>query len=206
MNAELEKIFAFPCVLVGADSSPWINHYDVEILMRVTTAVSSDYNTAYGRMKFWFQDIMHGAVLIHSDNPGLQTWRDTGMTCLDFPTNPVDQVMGFMLMAKLTAMVEHRLEILRVSVCSPADDYVTYLCDHVDDLHWFQQPGWWSDPGPAHCTASGGSRKSGKVIALNRSNGWQQHDLAWTQPNELGSDRVTAIATAVTAPDQDPDA
>lgn len=201
MNAELEKIFSFPCVLVGADAAPWINHYDVEILMRVITVVNSDYNTAYDRIKFWFQDIMHGAVLINSADVRLQTWRDTGMTCLDFPENPVDQVLGLMLMSKLTAMVEHRLEILRVSVSSPADDYVTYLCDHVDDLHWFEQPGWWKDAGPTHTTDLRRGRKSGKVISLSPVQDWKQHDLDWCPV----VDHVANVATVTSFSKNDPE-
>ena len=185
MNVELEKTFSFPSVLVGANTGPWINHYDVQIQMRVTTDVSSEYDIAYRRMKFWFQDIMHSAVLIHKDDAKLRSWRDTGMTCLDFPEHPVDQLLGLMLMSKLTAIVEGRMEILRVSVCSPADDWVTYFCDQTDNLHWFEQSGWWRDPGPMCCTPDSTYRKSGKVISLTRTQDWKQHDLDWVQTEDV---------------------
>jgi hypothetical protein len=185
VNVELEKTFSFPSVLVGANTGPWINHYDVQIQMRVTTDVSSEYDIAYRRMKFWFQDIMHSAVLIHKDDIKLRSWRDTGMTCLDFPENPVDQLLGLMLMSKLTAIVEGRMEILRVSVCSPADDWVTYFCDQTDNLHWFEQPGWWRDPGPMCCTPENSHHKSGKVISLTRTQDWKQHDLDWVQTEDV---------------------
>lgn len=184
MNVELEKNFSFPSVLVMADADPWINHYDVQIRMRVTTAVSSEYDTAYRRMKFWFHDIMHSAVLIHRDDTKLRSWRDTGMTCLDFPENPMDQVLGLMLMSKLTAIVENRLEILQVGVSSPADDWVTYFCDATDDLHWFEQPGWWKDPGPMCSTPDNAHRRSGKVISLTRTQDWKQHDLDWARAED----------------------
>lgn len=192
MNIELEKIFSFPCVLVGAETGPWINSYEVGIKMRALTDQGRDYNIAYKRMKFWFQDIMHSAVLIHDADPKLQTWRDTGLACVDFPREPVDQIVGLMLMSKLTAMVEGRLEISRLSISSPADDYVTYFCDHTDDLHWFEQPGWWRDPGPTHSTNLNRGRKSGKVIAISPMKDWKQYDLDW------GSDADTVNTATVT--------
>jgi hypothetical protein len=191
MNVELEKTFSFPSVLVSADMDPWINNYDVEIGMRPITHDSKDYNIAYGRIKFWFYEIMHGAVLIHRDNPRLQSWRDTGMNCLDFPEDPMDHVVGLMLMSKLSSISESRIEILRLGISSPADDHVTYFCDHTDDLHWFEQPGWWRESGPTHATDTRRSRKSGKVISISPVQDWKQHDLDWS----TNTDDAATVAT-----------
>jgi len=184
MNIEMEKMFSFPSVLVSSEQGPWINRYEVRVDMRVITDHSSEYNIAYERMKFWFLDTMHSAVLIHREDAKLRSWLDTAMSCLDFPENPVDHVVGLMLMSKLTAMVEGRLEISRVGVSSAADDWVTYFCDVTDDLHWFQQPGWWSDPGPVCSTSDKTHRRSGKVISLTRTQDWKQHDLEWPRAED----------------------
>lgn len=198
MNIDLAKTFSFPCVLVEEETGPWINSYEVCIEMQVLTDQGRDYNIAYKRMKFWFHDIMHSAVLIHDADPKLQTWRDTGLSCLDFPKEPVDQIVGLMLMSKLTAMVEGRLEISRVKVSSEADDWVTYLCDVTDDLHWFEQPGWWRDPGPMHTTDLNRGRKSGKVISISPSRDWKQHDLDWESATDTAN---LAIVTSFTKND-----
>lgn len=191
MNIELEKTFSFPGILVGNELGPWINRYDVRIDMRVTTDQGREYNIAYERMKFWFQDIMHSAVLIHREDPKLHTWRDTGLACLDFPEKPLDQVLAFMLMSKLTAIVEGRLMILRIGVSSAADDDVMYFCDQEDELHWFEQPGWWQDPGPIYTTDARRGRRSGKVISISPAQDWKQHDLDW--PTDI--DSVGNVAT-----------
>jgi len=194
MNTELEKTFSFPCVLVGAETGPWINRYEVCIEMRVLTDEGRDYNIAYQRMKFWFYDIMHSAVLIHSEDAKLQAWRDTGMSCLDFPQNPVDQIVGLMLMSKLTAIVEGRLEILRVGISSAEDDFVTYFCDQTDHLHWFEESGWWRDPGPNHTSQRRRSRTQGKVISINRGTEWKDHDLDWpVEDNNVGNVSILPV-------------
>lgn len=194
MNVELKKTFSFPAILVGAETGPWINHYDVQIQMRAVTAYNQDYNIAYNRVKFWFHEIMHGAVLIHDADHKLHTWRDTGLACLDLPERPVDQIVGLMLMSKLTAITDGRIEILRVGVASPADDYVMYLCDHTDDLHWFEKPGWWRDPGPTHTTDARRGRKSGKVISISPIKDWKHHDLDWEPVAENTANMATVTS------------
>ena len=187
MNAEIEKTFVFVAVLADQEKSAWINNYEVAVSMRVSTDSSKEYNIAYGRMRFWFDEVMRDAVLISQDHDRLRAWHDTGHRYLDFPTAVVDQVVGLMLMSKLTAMTEGRLEIQQISVCSAADDYIRYICDQGDHLHWFEQPGWWNDPGPIYNSGSQ-QRKSGKVIAMQRSHDWSTHDLAWnSEKTQKGS-------------------
>lgn len=188
MNIELEKTFSFTSILVGSEQVPRINCYEVRVGMRVITDRASEYNIAYERIKFWFQDTMHSAVLIHAEDVKLHTWRDTGLACLDFPEQPLTQVLTLMLMSKLTAMAEGRLEILRVGICSAADDWVMYFCDQADHLHWFEESGWWRDPGPAHATQPRRGRSHGKVISINRDADWKSHDLDWPgADNNLGN-------------------
>jgi hypothetical protein len=187
MNIELEKTFQFPCVLVGAETGPWVNSYEVRLEIRVATDQSHEYNIAYQRMKFWFQEIMHSAILIQKDHPKLPIWRDTGLACLEFPENPVDQVVGLMLMKKLTVIVEGRLEIMRLAIASAADDFISYFCDQEDYLHWFEEPGWWGESGPNHFTQNKKSRSQGKVISINRVSDWKDHDLDWGAADNIGN-------------------
>lgn len=179
MNVELEKTFSFSCVLDDPDGAPWINNYDVRLLMSTVTQDMSEYNVAYQRIKHWFLFVMQDAVLLETASPRATAWRDSGMRCMDFPVYPIDQVVGLMLMRKLGAITEGRIDILQIAVSSPADDWVHYLCDQSDDLHWFETPGWWSDPRPISATGKHKGRTSGKVISISRTNDWKDHDLDW---------------------------
>ena len=166
--------------MAEVDSPPWINTYDAHVIMRPITENHQEYNTAYQRMKFWFLEIMQDSVLIEQDHARLNAWRDTGSRCLDFPVYPVDQVLGLMLMSKLTAVVEGRIDILQITISSPADDFVGYVCDQHDQLHWFDQPGWWRDPSPKHATNGKKARSTGKIIARPRQDDWQEQRLEWS--------------------------
>lgn len=198
MNIELEKSFSFSCVLPDPDSGPWINNYDVRLRMTVITEDSRDYNIAYGRIKHWFFEIMQDAVLCESGDT-VSIWTATGMRCVDFPVYPMDQVIGLMLMRKLNAITENRIVIHEISVSSPADDFVSYVCHQADHLHWFDQPGWWADSGPGHSSSTKKSRNTGKVISINRAQDWKDHDLDWTSVN-LNHGNVSML------PDRDRDA
>lgn len=192
MNVEMEKIFSFSALVLDADHAAWINTWDIRIHMRAL-GDNRDHNTAYSRMKFWFTDIMQDSMLLSNDHEQLSAWRHTGMRTIEFPTKPVDQVIGLMLMSKLNAMAEGRLEVSQVSVTSLADDLVTYFCDHGDHLHWFEEEGWWRDSSPNHAMTLRRNRSSGKVIAMSRANDWKNHDLDWgTVPTNTNNISVLA--------------
>lgn len=186
MNVEVEKIFSFGAVFDDPNNTPWINTYEVRLHMTVATEHVAEYNMAYERLKHWFEQVMQDCVLVSSTSQRSTAWKDTGLRLLDFPVVPVDQVIGLMLMRKLTAITEGRIMITRVSITSPADDFVTYHCDLGDDLHWFEDSGWWSDPRPVHSSSHNRSRNNGKVISISRSQDWKDHDLDWPAAGDVG--------------------
>jgi hypothetical protein len=186
MNIDIEKNFAFSSILVMPETDVCINDYDVRLRIRVQSCDKKEYNIAYMRIKHWFYEIMQDAVLIEQNDPRLPKCKNTGFRCIDFPTEPLDQTVGMMLMSKLQAICEDRVSVLQVSIASPRDDYVCYISDHGDSLHWFDEPGWWTDPGPVHCCLAK-HIKSSKVIPLIKNQGWKQHDLDWdTQDSHTG--------------------
>jgi hypothetical protein len=179
VNVELEKTFTVPNIVVYDDSGPVINIYTIHVEMCVVSTHSADYNTAFDRMKFWFDEIMADSVLLSQDQKCLPAWINTGTRCLALPHTPVDQVVGMMLMSKLTAMVEGRLLINAIKISSPMDDDVVYVCRNDQDLKWFEQLGWWNDARPIWSDSDHKKQRSSKVISLNRLSEWRDHDLQW---------------------------
>jgi len=202
VNINLEKGFAFSSILVCGDQ-PCINNYEVRLMLHVQSQNNHEYNIAYQRVNHWFHEIMHESVMIDSADSRLRNWKDSEFRCIDFPTAPVDQVVGLMLMSKIQAMTEGRILVSQVAIASPRDDYVTYLCDAGDDLHWFDQPGWWNDPGPGHTTDHSRGRRSGKVISLGRNEDWKQHGLDWSVVDTVTNDNI-AVISSFDRDDKDP--
>jgi hypothetical protein len=179
MNIDLEKTFDFTSILLMPGQDPFFNTYETKICMRTESENSQDYNVAYERIKFWFHDVMDQCVLVENHDPRIKTWQDTGLKCLIFPIEPMDQTLGMMLMSKLTSIVEERISIQRISISSPADDFVCYWCHSDDGLHWFEDPGWWNNSSPMYNDNAGHKKKTDKVISLSRTTDWKQYDLEW---------------------------
>jgi hypothetical protein len=193
MNIDIEKTLAFSSVLVIQDRDPCINEYVVRLRLHVECQDNHEYNIAYLRIKHWFHEIMQDSVLIESQDPRLQAWRSVDIRCMDFPVAPQDQSLSLMLMSKLSAITEDRITISQVAISSPRDDDVVYVCDQGDGLHWFDEVGWWQDPGPVHATDVRRGRKSLKVISMPRTQDWAQHGLDWSDSTD--DDTVTATIT-----------
>jgi hypothetical protein len=193
MNVDLEKTFAFSSILADQDATVWINVYEVRVKMQPATDNHQEYNTAYQRIKFWFDYVMQDSVFLHQDHEKISSWRGTNARCLDFPVRPVDQVIGMMLMSKLTAMVEGRIIIKQVSISSPADDFVWYTCSQDDSLHWFEDAGWWQEAAPTYATRYKKSKTSDKIITITKQNEWQVHNLDWVPLQSKSSSNISVL-------------
>lgn len=191
MNILIEKTFAFSAVLVIPEQTPFINEYEVKLRLHVQ-GQNNKYNIAYRRMQHWFYEIMHQSTLIEFCDPRAKIWRETGMRCIEFPTAPCDQVLGMMLMSKLEAITEQYMTVLQVTLCSPADDFISYICDHGDHLSWFEKSGWWQHNGPGYSDEVQHPRRSDKVISLSRAQDWKQYNLDW-HAHDDNSDHVADL-------------
>ena len=180
MNVNLSKTWTIAAILVSDRyDHPQINPYTITVTMTTQSEDQTEINVAFERMKFWFLDVMSDAVLISQDHPMLDQWANTGIRCLIFPEDPVDQLVGMMTYCKLTAMVEGRISINHVSISSVLDDHVTYHHDADDNPGVFVSDGWWNDLRPSWTNQKKQRKSTSKIINLDRQPTWKDHDLSW---------------------------
>lgn len=192
MNVRLSRDFEFSAILASARyETPVINHYTVSVRMAIVSDHSDQYNTAYQRMKFWF-DLMSNSVLIEENHEHLSAWAKTAARIMMLPEEPCDQIIGMMLFCKLQAICEDTMQIQEVSITSAADDYITYYHDMNEALGPLAVQGWWHDSSPNHVTAQSRRRGSGKVISLDRPMEWKDVDLDWDNESDATSSVVFA--------------
>jgi hypothetical protein len=175
---------------------PMINNYSLRMEFATDTQDNQEHNIAYGRMKFWFHEIMEASVLISQDSNKIKSWQDTGSRVLVFPEDPVDQLVGMMLYAKITAITQGKIMIDQISIASPLDDDVIYHHYAEETLGPFENPGWWSDPRPIWQTKP--SRGKGKVISLDRPPDWKDHGLEWDVEHD---NSVVVMGSSITDED-----
>lgn len=198
MTVRLAKTWYWSSLVIGdRRDHPVINQYTLRMEFATDTQDNHEHNIAYGRMKYWFQEVMQDSVLIAQDHPQLRAWQDTGSRVLVFPEDPVDQLVGMMIYAKISAITQGKVMIDQVTVCSPLDDEVMYHHYAEETLGPFEESGWWTDARPVWQAKP--QRARGKVIALDRAPDWKDHDLEWDISN---NENVVMITPAPVHEDQ----
>jgi len=123
-------------------------------------------------------EMLQDAVFISAQSGKLATYRNTGAKVIAFPEQPVDQIVGMMLMIKLNAVMQQRLVITELTISSEHGDGMRYHCSHDDAAGPFQESGWWSDHRPV-CVMERPKRSRDKVVAIDRITEWSDYGLEW---------------------------
>ena len=192
MNVRLIKTWHWQSGLVYQDAF-YINTYTARIRMHTTSMYDQDHDVAYGRMDYWFEEVMQDSVMINADSAAAKAYAATGQRLLMFPDDPVDQLVGIMLCLKLNAITEGRLIITDVDLSSVHGADMTYQHNQSEALGPLAAAGWWQDTRPIwNHTAS--STRGSKVVSLNRAADWNSLELDWhsNSPRDRDSSIVFA--------------
>ena len=180
-NVRLTKNFRIPVMMVSERYDfPVVVQYAATVRMITHTECEVEQNVAYDRIRFWIQAIMTDSVLIAHDHAKLDTWLKTGARCMILPQDPVDQLVGIMLLCKLNSIAEGRIGVEEVELSSVLDDDIVYHCAADEDLGPFSVAGWWRDTKPT-CSELPIRKQRGKVISLKRSDSWKEYGMDWDQ-------------------------
>lgn len=187
MNVRLKKTFSWYSGVVY-NGQFLINHYTAQLEMLTATEDPVEQNLAYERMKFWFNEILDGAIFIDEAQGNIKQWKDTGARIMAFPVEPVDQIVGIMLCSKLNAVMEDRIMITDAEIWSRAGDSMSYLHNWKESIGPLAQSGWWQDPRPVWSMTR--YNVTDKVVNLGRLPEWKDHDLDWNDDKSSNTDTV----------------
>ena len=116
MNVKLKKTFDFATGMVYQKKF-LINLYSIELKMVTATNNPTDQNIAYERIHYWIDSVLNDGVLIADDSELISAYRETGQRLITLPTDPVDQVIGFILFSKFN-LIERCLSVAIVATLS----------------------------------------------------------------------------------------
>ena len=179
MNVRLMKTWTWQSGLVYRDFF-YINSYSAAIHMHTTSMYEHDHDTAYGRMDFWFEEVMQDGVMINSASSNAKAYADTGQRLLMFPDEPVDQLVGIMLCLKLNSITEGRLIITDVDISSVHGAGMTYKHNYNEAIGPLATTTWCQDNRPIWQQDAATTRGS-KVVSLKRAADWNSLGLDWQQ-------------------------
>ena len=187
MNVRLKKTFGWYSGLVMQDRF-LINHYTTELTMLTVSENLTEQNIAYERAKYWFDEVLDGAVFANEHHPEIHRWRETSARVMALPDDPVDQLIGIMLCSKLNAVMEDRIVVTDVEIWSRAGDGMSYLHSWKENTGPLSDSGWWDDHRPIWTLTRAVNQD--KVVSLDLGNDWKQHDLDWDHEPQETKDTV----------------
>ena len=178
MNVRLRKQIAWYSGLVYQDRF-CVNHYNAEMTMLTVSRDHDQQNIAYDRLKFWIGSVLDDSILIHSENPLLSMYEKTGARLIVLPEEPVDQILGIMLYLKLNSIMQNRIVITDIEICSTQGDQMSYTHSHGESLGpHLGQDGWWTDARPTW-TWNRSQDPNDKVVNLDRTSECKDYGLDW---------------------------
>jgi hypothetical protein len=143
------------------------------------SAEVDDHNIALDRIKFFIHNQLAHSVFINSaDVDRCQRLISAGIKITNLPEEPVDQIIGIMLYCKLNAILENRMIIDEIEICSELGENIVYLHNDQDAQGPFAEQGWWSESDFVHCDLS--LLDTDKTVALHHiGDSWRELGLNW---------------------------
>lgn len=158
-----------------------LNNYSVVLQVVTQTADPVELNIAWERLKAFVYSELADTVFI---NQNLQEQAEMlsmlGINITTLPEDPVDQVVGIMLLCKINAIFEGRLHVTQLDISSTVGDSVWYLIDEEDGLGVFSGAGWWHEPTVQHATLDEDNTSKNVLKVVPRA--WAEYGLTWPEP------------------------
>lgn len=166
-----------------------VNRYQLVVDLLTVSTDHHQQNVAYERMKYWIHEVMDQSILIGQNSDMIDVVSQLNDCVIVLPCEPVDQIIGIMLYLKLNAVMENRMIVTDIEICSSQGEYTSYLHNTRENLGSdLEQDGWWSDPRPVWVTQK--SRDQGKIVSLDRGPDWKDHGLDWDETADQENDSV----------------
>jgi hypothetical protein len=178
MNVRLRYSTVFTAGIFYADQMR-MNNYQVKLHIITNSEEGDDHNIALDRIKYFLHNQLNSTVFINSaEADQCRAFASAGIKITTLPEEPLDQVIGIMLYCKLNAILEDRMIINEIEICSELGENIVYLHNEQDAQGPFADTGWWTDPDTVNCDLT--LVETEKTVSLNRvCVGWRELELEW---------------------------
>lgn len=182
MNVRLEKDFDF-MASAYLNGDVICNKYKIKMEIFTNTMDGIEQNVALDRTRHMLYNRFSNRLFIsQTDQEIADQFRELGFKTVCLPEAPVDQIIGIMLFTKLNAVMENRLIVTQLKICSELGDHMWYLQDTEEDFGPFEDNGWWHDSTDNVNTII---NRPGKVVNFNKNKkGWLDLGLDWDQDED----------------------
>jgi hypothetical protein len=135
MNVKLSYDMDFSAIIID-DTRMVPTTFNVSINVITATENGAHQNIAFQRILFFINEILRNSVIINAKNPIiLDVFKmfPRNHFCV-IPDDPYEQLIGFILFHKLSAITEEKLEIDRIIISSNTSNDIMYTIDDFNDF------------------------------------------------------------------------
>ena len=179
------------------DNRLQMNEYTVNIYMMTNTYNTEDHNIALNRIKYFICNELENTIFINGDDEACYKLSEAGLDITTLPGDPVDQLIGIMLLTKLTAIAESKMLVGEIEVSSVLGDGIVYIHSENEKPDDLIIPDWWESVDLVHCDQD--LIDSEKVVTMHKSSVWRDLDLQWTDIDDDDPDDPETGNTVVFA-------
>jgi len=152
------------------------NHYTVNIDMLTATNDVLEQNIAFLRLRHILEVTLSNVIFVAaSDTDRIELFESADLRVAVTPTEPVDQIIGMILHAKLGAVLDGRIQIRSIKLSSVKGDGIVYEHDDAEYNPLMSETGWWTNNDPDDIKTVGAV----DVTSITSARRWRELELQW---------------------------
>jgi len=162
-----------------------INNFAVNLQLITQSHDASDHSICMGRIRAVIDQLEHSVFVNQNNAAKIDEFINCGLRVTAFPQEPIDQIVGIVLFEKLNAVLEGRMRVTDLDICSDLGDSIWFQHSDNEKISAIPDSGWWAEPTP-DCNVGENITKEKKVVKLRKQSSWKTLDLGWCseQPSE----------------------
>jgi hypothetical protein len=155
-----------------------VNNYAINLQLITQSHDAADHAICIGRVRA-ILDQLENTVFINGDHVDkIAQLSDCGFRVITFPQEPIDQIVGIVLYEKLNAVLENRMRVTDLDICSDSGDNIWFMHSEHEVITAVPKTNWWGDSTPS-CLPSTQVSQEKKVVKLKKQISWKSLDLDW---------------------------
>ena len=182
MHTRIEKD-AFFQAGIHLRGSFYVNTYEITLSMLVEADTAREQAIAMERLNYFLTDTMQHCLLIQStETAKIKNYKKAGLKICELPEEPLDQVVGMILIQKLNAIMEDRMVVTDLTLGSVLSEGIRYhiVAEVAEGI--MSGDFWWNKPCVGICNADAVSQSKGdNVVKLFDDSEWAELGLTWKE-------------------------
>lgn len=188
MTTRIEKDYKFNSA-VHFDEKFLMNTYELTLSMVVETESVREQNIAMERLEYFITQVIDSCVFIDSKEvESIENYKKAKIKVSILPEEPYDQIIGMILLLKLNSVLENRLIVTDLNICSRLSDDVRFniIAEVAETI--FSGEYWWCNNSTTTFDLPKLNEKKSKVVKLFDDE-WTNLGLSWKEGKQSSQSR-----------------